>query len=84
VAGLGSTPELMLDARVIDPVTAVLYVNVQVVPLVRLIAYGVVPDPAQDATVPEWPPSEIVIVFGVVVQLPVRLVIVKLGEGTKR
>jgi hypothetical protein len=38
--------------------------------------------PAQDVTVPEFPPSEIVMVFGALPQFPVRSVIVKLLEAT--
>ena len=80
VFGVGLTPELMVDVSVRDPRTAGVYVNVHVVPPVKERAAGVVPLPVPvqvtRVTVPDCPPSETVMIFGVVAQLPVRSVMV--------
>jgi hypothetical protein len=61
-------------------------VNVQVVPPVSESAAGVVPPPlpvhVPSVTVPEFPPSEIVMVFGSLAQSEAAFVIVKLVEAT--
>jgi len=72
--------------KVNDPAAVGVYVNVQLVPLVSERPYGVVPElphplPAP-VTVPEFPPSEIVMVLGALLQFPVRFVIVKFVEAS--